>query len=130
MIKRTMPWISNRRLAMFCSVGVIATLVHAGVLTLMEAGFSLPRANANLIGFVVAFSLSMAGQQRFTFSDRLQGKHLNALGLLILFMVNALAALGLGSVAKDGLVIILPLLPAMINYVLLYLFSGNSLFRS
>lgn len=124
------PWISNHRLTRFCSVGVIATLVHAGILTLLQAGFNLGRAEANLIGFVVAFIVSMAGQQRFTFNDRLQGKHLNALGLLILFVINAAAAFGLGSLAKGGLVIVLPLVPALINYVLLYVFSGNSLFRS
>jgi len=124
------PWLNNRRLTRFCSVGVIATLIHAGILSLLQTGFDLPRAEANLIGFVVAFTVSMAGQQRFTFNDRLQGKHVNALGLLILFVVNAVAAFGLGSLAKGGLVIVLPLLPAVINYVLLYMFSGNSLFRS
>jgi putative flippase GtrA len=124
------PWISNNRLTRFLSVGVIATLVHAGILALLQTGLGLPRGEANLIGFVVAFIFSMAGQQRFTFNDRLQGKHLNAFGLLILFVVNATAAFGLGSLAKGGLVILLPLLPAVINYVLLYMFSGNSLFRS
>ena len=124
------PWISNRRLTRFCSIGVIATLVHAGMLSLLQMGFALPRAEANLIGFLVAFIFSMTGQQRFTFNDRLQGKHLNALGLLILLVVNAAAAFWLGSLAKGGLVLVLPLLPAAINYVLLYFFSGNSLFRS
>lgn len=129
MKQRYRPWINKRRLTSFCSVGVIATLVHAGILTLLLTTFNLPRANANLIAFVGAFSVSMAGQQRFTFNDRLQGKHLNAFGLLVLFLVNVVAAFGLGSLAKGGLVIVLPLLPAVINYVLLYQFSGSSLFR-
>ncbi len=124
------PWISNRRIASFVSVGVIATLVHAGTLTLLQAGLDRPRGEANLIGFVVAFAFSMAGQQRFTFNDRLQGKHLNALGLLVLFVINSVAAFSLGSLANGGFVVVLPVIPAMINYVLLYVFSGNSLFRS
>lgn len=130
MVRWSGPRINKHRLTSFFSVGVIATLVHASILTLLQTGFHLPRGAANLIGFVVAFTVSMAGQQRFTFNDRLQGKHLNATGLLILFVVNAAAALGLGSLAKGGLVIVLPLVPAATNYVLLYIFSGSSLFRS
>ncbi|MCS5691570.1 GtrA family protein [Cyanobium sp. FGCU-6] len=124
-----LPRITKHRLSRFCSVGVIATLIHAGILSLLQAGFDLPRPDANLMAFVVAFVVSMAGQQRFTFNDRLRGKRLNANGLVILFLVNATAAFGLGSVARGGSVILLPVLPAVINYVLLYLFSGSSRFR-
>lgn len=125
-----LPRITNHRLSRFCSVGVVATLVHAGVLSLLQAGLNLPRSDANLMGFVVAFMVSMAGQQRYTFNDRLQGKRLNAPGLLILFLINATAAFGIGSVAKGGFLILLPVLPAVINYLLLYLFSGSTRFRS
>jgi len=69
-------------------------------------------------------------KQRFTFNDRIQGKILNGFGLFILFLINALAALGLGSATKGGWVAILPLLPAVINYVLLYMFSGSRYFRT
>lgn len=124
-----LPRITNHRLSRFCSVGVIATLVHGGVLSLLQAGLALPRSDANLMAFVVAFVVSMAGQQRFSFNDRLQGKRLSANGLVILFLINAAAAFGLGSVAKGGFVILLPVLPAVINYVLLYLFSGSDRFR-
>lgn len=121
---------ARQRLARFGGVGVIATLVHSAVLILMQVGLGRSRAEANLVGFLVAFVVSMSGQQRFTFQDRLQGRRLNSLGLLILFAINAGAAYGLGLIAHDGWVVVLPLLPAVINYGLLYLFCGSTTFTS
>jgi putative flippase GtrA len=120
----------QHRLARFGIVGVAATLVHATTLTLLKTLFQLGTGPANLLGFVISFGVSMYGQQRFTFNDRLQGKTLNGFGLFILFLINALAALGLGSATKGGWVAILPLLPAVINYALLYIFSGSRYFRT
>jgi len=120
----------QHRLARFGIVGVAATLVHATTLTLLKILFQLGTGPANLLGFMVSFGVSMYGQQRFTFNDRLQGKTLNGFGLFILFLINALAALGLGSATKGGWVVMLPLLPAVINYVLLYMFSGSRYFRT
>jgi hypothetical protein len=71
----------------------------------------------------------MYGQQRFTFNDRLQGQRINTFGLTILFLINASAALLLGHLAKAGWVVLLPILPAVINYLLLYTFSGSPIFR-
>lgn len=122
--------ISAARLARFGSVGAVATLVHGGVLALLQSGLGRSGGEANLGGFLVAFAVSMAGQQRFTFQDRLQGKRLNALGLVILFLTNAAAAYTLGSLARGGWVVALPLLPALINYVLLYLLCGHPRFRT
>lgn len=122
--------LSGTRLARFGSVGVVATLVHSGVLALLQAGFDRPRGEANLMGFLVAFVVSMSGQQRFTFQDRLQGRRLNGLGLMILLAINAAAAYGLGMIADQGWVVVLPLLPALINFVLLYLFCGSQIFTS
>ncbi len=118
----------QHRLARFGSVGLMATVVHASVLALLQAGFGRSRAEANLIGFLVAFAVSLIGQQRFTFNDRLQGRRLNSLGVLILFLINAAAAFGLGQVVQGGFVVLLPLLPALINYCLLYIFSGSRIF--
>lgn len=123
------PWLLRHRLVRFGSVGVLATLVHSAVLALLIT-LGSGRAEANLIGFLVAFAVSVSGQQRFTFNDRLQGKRLNAFGVLILFVVNAAAAFALGSKASGGLVVLLPLLPALINYLLLHLLSGDPRFRS
>jgi putative flippase GtrA len=122
-------WLRRHRLARFGSVGVVATLVHSVTLALL-LGLGRSRAEANLIGFLVAFAVSISGQQRFTFNDRLQGQRLNGMGLLILFIINAAAAFALGSLARGGLVMLLPLLPALINYGLLYLFSGNPAFKA
>jgi hypothetical protein len=71
----------------------------------------------------------MYGQQRFTFNDRLQGQRINNFGLSILFLINASAALLLGHLAKAGWVVMLPILPAVINYLLLYVFTGSTLLR-
>jgi|GEM_PF-1919088 putative flippase GtrA len=120
----------HQRLARFGAVGIVATAVHAATLAALKVGFQISTGPANLAGFLVAFSVSMAGQQRFTFNDRLQGKRINLAGLAILFLINAVAALLLGHLAKAGWVVLLPVLPAVINYILLYLFSGSSLFRS
>jgi putative flippase GtrA len=120
----------QHRLARFGIVGIAATLVHATTLILLKTLFQLGTGPANLLGFLVSFTVSMYGQQRFTFKDRLQGKTLNGFGICILFLINALAALGLGSATKGNWLILLPLVPALINYVLLYIFSGSRHFRS
>lgn len=54
---------------------------------------------------------------------------MNGLGLGILFMINALAAWLLRASARGGWIVVLPLLPAAINYVLLYCFSGHRCFK-
>lgn len=122
--------ISAARLARFGSVGAVATLVHGGVLALLQSGLGRSGGEANLIGFLVAFVVSMSGQQRFTFQDRLQGRRLNSRGLLILLAINAAAAYGSGMIAVQGWVLLLPLLPALINFGLLYLFCGSHTFTS
>ena len=120
----------QHRLARFGIVGIVATLVHATTLIILKTLYQLGTGPANLLGFVVSFTVSMYGQQRFTFKDRLQGKTLNGFGLFILFLINALAALGLGSTTKGGWIVLLPLLPAAINYLLLYIFSRSRYFRN
>jgi putative flippase GtrA len=119
----------KHRIARFGAVGIVSTAVHAAILTTLKIGLQIGTGPANLIGFLVAFGVSMYGQQRYTFNDRLQGQRINTVGLTILFLINALAALLLGHLAKAGWVVLLPILPAVINYLLLYTFSGSSLFR-
>ena len=120
----------KHRIARFGAVGIASTAVHAAILTTLKIGLQLGTGPANLVGFLAAFGVSMYGQQRFTFNDRLQGQRINTVGIAILFLINALAALLLGQIAKAGWVIMLPILPAVINYLLLYLFSGSAPFRS
>ena len=119
----------KHRIARFGAVGITSTAVHAAILTTLKIGLQISTGPANLVGFLAAFGVSMYGQQRFTFNDRLQGQRINTVGLAILFLINALAALLLGLLAKAGWVVLLPILPAMINYLLLYIFSGSPLFR-
>jgi putative flippase GtrA len=119
----------KHRIARFGAVGLVSTAVHAAILTVLKIGLQISTGPANLIGFLVAFGVSMYGQQRFTFNDRLKGQRINNIGLTILFVINALAALLLGHLAKAGWVALLPILPAVINYLLLYTFSGSPLFR-
>jgi putative flippase GtrA len=118
------------RIARFGVVGIVSTAVHAAILTMLKFGLQIGTGQANLIGFLVAFVVSIYGQQRFTFNDRLQGQRINNFGLTILFLINASAALLLGQLAKDGWVVMLPILPAVINYLLLYLFTGSPIFRA
>jgi putative flippase GtrA len=119
----------KHRIARFGAVGIASTAVHAAILTTLKIGLQIGTGPANLVGFLAAFGVSMYGQQRFTFNDRLQGQRINTFGLTILFLINASAALLLGHLAKAGWVVLLPILPAVINYLLLYIFSGSSLFR-
>jgi putative flippase GtrA len=120
----------KHRFARFGAVGIASTAVHAAILTTLKIGLQIGTGPANLVGFLAAFGVSMYGQQRFTFNDRLQGQRINTIGLAILFLINALAALLLGQIATAGWVVILPILPAVINYLLLYLFTGSAPFRS
>jgi putative flippase GtrA len=119
----------KHRIARFGAVGIASTAVHAAILTTLKIGLQIGTGPANLVGFLAAFGVSMYGQQRFTFNDRLQGQRINTFGLTILFLINASAALLLGQVAKAGWVVLLPILPAVINYLLLYTFSGSPIFR-
>lgn len=117
------------RLARFGGVGIVATMVHGCVLLLLKATFHVNTGIANLAGFLMAFGVSMYGQQRFSFQDRLQGKRLNSLGLAILFVVNLGSAWFLGTISRGGWLVLLPLVPAAINYALLYALTGNKLFK-
>ena len=119
----------KHRFARFGAVGIASTAVHAAILTTLKIGLQIGTGPANLVGFLAAFGVSMYGQQRFTFNDRLQGQRINTFGLTILFLINASAALLLGHLAKAGWVVLLPILPAVINYLLLYTFSGSPIFR-
>ena len=119
----------RHRIARFGAVGIASTAVHAAILTTLKIGLQIGTGPANLVGFLAAFGVSMYGQQRFTFNDRLQGQRINTFGLTILFLINASAALLLGHLAKAGWVVLLPILPAVINYLLLYTFSGSPIFR-
>jgi putative flippase GtrA len=119
----------KHRIARFGAVGIASTAVHAAILTTLKIGLQIGTGPANLVGFLAAFGVSMYGQQRFTFNDRLQGQRINTFGLTILFLINASAALLLGHLAKAEWVVLLPILPAVINYLLLYMFSGSPLFR-
>ena len=119
----------KHRIARFGAVGIASTAVHAAILTTLKIGLQIGTGPANLVGFLAAFGVSMYGQQRFTFNDRLQGQRINNFGLSILFIMNAFAALLLGNLAKAGWVVMLPIMPAVINYLLLYTFSGSPLFR-
>jgi putative flippase GtrA len=59
-----------RRIATFVAVGATAAAVHfAVVVAVVEAGLAPPLA-ANVVGWLVAFGVSFAGQHRLTFGDR------------------------------------------------------------
>ncbi|KEF41184.1 MAG: hypothetical protein ER33_12855 [Cyanobium sp. CACIAM 14] len=85
---------------------------------------------ANLLSFLIAFAFSFKAQQVFTFKDRLGTQQLNLSALILIFLFNAGAALTLGALLQGRSRLLLPLLPAAINYVLFYVTSGLALFRN
>jgi putative flippase GtrA len=61
---------SWRRLARFVAVGCAAAAVHFGVVVLLvENRVATPLAG-NIVGWLLAFVVSFAGQHRLTFADR------------------------------------------------------------
>lgn len=118
-----------KRVLKFGMVGMAATGVHLGVLFLLLRLAHLTTGPANLLAFVTAFLLSTSLQQHFTFADRLAGQMFKKRSVLLLFSVNALAAYGLGSLAKGNMVPFLALVPPVLNYTLLHILSGHPRFK-
>ena len=58
------------RLARFVAVGCAAAAVHLGVVMLVVENHLAPPLLANIVGWLVAFVVSFAGQHRLTFRDR------------------------------------------------------------
>jgi putative flippase GtrA len=117
------------RVLKFSLVGVMATLVHMGVLLIFLRFNVVPTGWANVIAFVTAFAASTTFQQQFTFADRLAGQGLKKRTVLILFLVNAGIAYGLGSLIKGPFLLCLALVPALINYTMLHFFTGHPSFK-
>jgi putative flippase GtrA len=118
------------RIFRFSFVGLLSTCIH-GLLLYVFGGFlRLGGSASNLFAFIFAFIFSIHAQQAFTFRDRLGESRLNSKAIGILFLVNALAAFFLGASLHGWAIAILPLVPAAINYILLYLLTGLSGFRS
>ncbi|MEB3316618.1 MAG: GtrA family protein [Cyanobacteriota bacterium] len=118
-----------RRLAKFGLVGLMSTAIHFGVLSILVRLGLLPTGVANLMAFVTAFLVSTTLQQHFTFADRLAGQSLKKRSVLLLFSTNVVAAYVLGSLATGGMIPFLALVPAVLNYTLLHIFSGHPLFK-
>jgi putative flippase GtrA len=117
------------RILRFGSVGLVSTAIHAACLVLLTSMTSLGGGLANVISFVIAFAFSFKAQQVFTFRDRLGKQQLNLLALALLFTLNILAAMALGTFLQGRHRAILPLVPAVINYVVFYVTSGLPQFR-
>ena len=118
-----------KRLLKFGLVGVVATGVHLGVLMVLLQSTLLSSGPANVVAFVTAFLLSTSLQQQFTFADRLEGQLLKKRSVLLLFSINASAAYLLGSLAKGPMIPLLALVPPVLNYSLLHIFSGHPRFK-
>ena len=61
---------SRRRLARFVAVGCAAAAVHFGMVVLLVEHVGATPLAANVVGWLVAFVVSFAGQHRLTFADR------------------------------------------------------------
>lgn len=77
-----------RQIARFAGVGLVATLCHVCLASLLAGVWALPPQIANLAGFFAAFGLSYLGHARVTFQVR--GGHGTHLPRFL-----AVAALGL-----------------------------------
>ena len=117
------------RLGSYSLVGVLATAVH-GMSLLLLAEAMLPAAIANTGGFLLGFLVSFTLQQRFTFQDRLQGARLSVLAGVLMFTANLALSYGVGALVPAALRIGLPLMPAVINYLLYNSMSSMELFRA
>lgn len=115
------------RLASFASVGVLATLVHAGIL-LAITGKGHAAWIANPLGFLGGFLVSFTLQQRLTFRDRLAGSVLSHQAGILVFAINLIMSAAIARLS-GGFLIMLPLLPAVVNYTLYYYLSGKPRFR-
>lgn len=118
-----------KRVGRFGVVGIIATGIHGLTLLTLSRLLLIPTGTANLTAFVVAFIFSMSAQQAFTFNDRLAGQSLKKRSLSILFITNALVAYGLGTQVHGPWIISLALVPPLINFTLLHVFTGHPHFK-
>ena len=80
----------------FGLVGVLATVVHATIFSVLVGTGSMPSALANLMGFLGAFIFSFLGHSRFTFQTSGVGRA-GTLHYFWRFMLVSLAGLGLNA---------------------------------
>ncbi len=112
----------------FAGVGVIATGSHGLTLCVLEL-MDTPMWAANILGFIAGFFVSFNLQQRYAFKDRLGGSFLNKKAGLFVFLLNLVLAALLGLLIKH-MPLLLPLAPAVINYVAYYRITGSSTFKT
>ncbi len=120
---------SLSRLGRFSAVGLIATGIHAAILITL-INLDVDSGIANLVGFLVAFTASFFGQQALTFKDRLGARKLNTKAAAALLIINSGLAMLLGAVAPAMARPLLPLLPAVTNYILLWVLTGRRFFTT
>lgn len=118
-----------RRLGSYSLVGVFATAVHGFALFLL-AGLAFPAALANTAGYLAGFMVSFTLQQRYTFQDKLSGSTLTVLAGVLIFAANLLLSYVMGWLVPGPLRIVLPLTPALVNYVLYDRMSSMRVFRT
>ncbi len=118
-----------KRIVKFGMVGVLSTLIHLGVLLLCLRMNIVQTGLANVCAFVTAFVFSTTLQQRYTFADRFDGQSLKKRSVLVLFLLNATLAYLLGALTKGPSLLLLPFVPAVLNYTILHVFSGHPRFK-
>lgn len=117
------------RLSRFISVGVISTLLHYFILAFL-IWMSFELWVSNLLAFSAAFVFSFSCQQRYTFADRLgKNSSLNQRAAVLIFVLNLILSGVSAQLASKELIVVLPLLPAVVNYFAYYLMSGLQLFK-
>jgi len=94
--KTLAPGMNFRELLAFGGVGVIATLIHVTVFSLVLESTSASPLQANMLAFVLAFLFSFAGHYRVTFTTATR-QNPDVRGALLRFLVVALLGLTLNS---------------------------------
>lgn len=117
------------RLGRFSAVGLVATGIHAIILAALIS-LGIGNSVANLSGFLIAFIWSFFGQQKLTFKDRLGKKQLNKRAAVVLLLINSGLAIVLGEFTPALARPALPIVPAVSNYMLLWIFSGRRFFTT
>ena len=106
------------RVCRFSLVGIISTVTHYGLLLFLA--LYLPIWLANSVAFSISFMVSFVLQQRYTFFDRLGDNKLNLNAAIIVFIANIACAAIVGLFVSGKHLLLLPLLPALVNFSLFY----------
>ncbi|MFN7023922.1 MAG: GtrA family protein [Pseudorhizobium sp.] len=93
-----------RQARCFALVGLLATIVHIGVFAALSQSLGIPPLISNSAAFLLAFSISFAGQAAWTFRAQIDDQGLTMLHL-VRFVCTSLVGFGINSLIVYVIVI-------------------------